>query len=168
MNKHEQDNEQQGKNMHDGKMANHYLRFLLMTVLMFIAMYVLMYAMVNVFANVFNSFNQFYMAGLMTAPMVLIEILLMGMMYKNKKLNLAIIALSLVGLIGFWFLIREQTAISDKQFLRSMIPHHAGAILMCQEAAIADAEIKQLCGEIVRSQEEEIREMKEILVRLGD
>jgi hypothetical protein len=39
--------------------------------LSFISMYVLMYAMVDRFANVYPNFNQFYMAGLMTAPMVL-------------------------------------------------------------------------------------------------
>lgn len=144
----------------------HYLRFLLMTALMFISLYALMYAMVNAFANVFNSFNQFYMAGLMTAPMVLIEILLMGSMYKNKKLNLAIIVVSVIALVGFWFSIREQTAIGDKQFLRSMIPHHAGAILMCNEASVSDQEIKALCGEIVASQEREIEQMKSILNRL--
>lgn len=154
------------KNGHEGMMQNHYLRFLLMTVLMFISMYALMYAMVNAFANVYSNYNQFYMAGLMTAPMVLIEILLMSQMYRNKKLNLAIIAASVVALAGFWFLIREQTAINDRQFLKSMIPHHAGAILMCEEAAITDAEIKELCGEIVRSQEAEIRKMKEKLSRL--
>lgn len=152
------------KNEHG--MMNHYLRFLVMTVLMFISMYILMYAMVNAFANVYSNYNQFYMAGLMTAPMVLIEILLMGMMYKNKKLNLAIIAVSAVALIGFWFLIREQTAIDDKQFLKSMIPHHAGAILMCEEAAINDPEIKQLCGEIIKAQEVEIQKMKEKLSQL--
>lgn len=149
-----------------GMMMNHYLRFLVMTVLMFISMYVLMYAMVNAFANVYSNFNQFYMAGLMTAPMVLIEILLMGSMYKNKKLNLAIIGISVIALIGFWFLIREQTAINDRQFLKSMIPHHSGAILMCQESNITDAEIKQLCGEIVKSQEQEIQQMKDILNRI--
>lgn len=150
----------------DNKMMSHYLRFLVMIVLMFISMYILMYAMVNAFANVYNNFNQFYMAGLMTAPMVLIEILLMGMMYKNKKLNLAIIAISVVALISFWFLIREQTAINDRQFLKSMIPHHSGAILMCQEANLTDPEIKQLCVEIVKSQEQEIQQMKEKLSQL--
>lgn len=145
-----------------------YTRFFLMVVVMFIAMYVLMYAMVNAFANVFNSLNQFYMAALMTAAMVLIEIVLMNSMYRCKKLNLAIIAVSLIALVGSWFMIREQTAIGDKQFLRSMIPHHAGAILMCGEAPINDPEVKQLCVEIVRSQEEEISKMKAILSRLGD
>jgi hypothetical protein len=40
-----------------------------MTVLSFGAMYGLMYAMVNSADNVLASFNQFYMAGLMTAAM---------------------------------------------------------------------------------------------------
>lgn len=159
-------NEHQDMNHENGMMMSHYLRFLLMILLSFASMYVLMYAMVNAFANIYPNVNQFYMAGLMTAPMALFEIVLMSSMYKNKKLNLAIIAVSVIALIGFWFLIREQTAVSDRQFLKSMIPHHAGAILMCEEAAINDPEIKQLCSEIVKSQEEEIQKMKEKLSHL--
>ena len=71
---------------------NHYIRFFIMVALHFIAMYVFMYAMVNDVSNVFNSFNQVYMAALMTASMVLIEIPLMMSMYKSKRLNAIIIA----------------------------------------------------------------------------
>jgi hypothetical protein len=155
-----------GTTEHGGMSIGHYAKFLIMTILMFISMYILMYAMVNSFSNVYNNVNQFYMAGLMTAPMVLIEILLMGSMYRNKTINLAIIVASVVALVGFWFLIREQTAVTDKQFIRSMIPHHSGAILMCREAVITDAELKQLCGEIISSQQREIDEMEQILDRL--
>ena len=133
----------------------------------FIAMYVFMYAMVDSFANVFNNFNQIYMAALMTSSMVLIELPLMASMYKSKKLNLVIIAAGIVLLIGSWFAIRQQTAISDRQFLRSMIPHHAGAILMCREATIQNAEIKNLCGTIEAGQQQEVDQMKAILERLG-
>ena len=52
----------------------HYGRLLLMTALSFVAMFILMYAMVDRFANVYANFNQVYMADLMTAPMVLIEL----------------------------------------------------------------------------------------------
>ena len=131
-----------------------------MALLSFIAMYILMYAMVNSFSNVFSNFNQFYMAGLMAAPMVLIELALMGGMYPSKKWNALIATLSVVALVLFWFGIRRQVAISDKQFLRSMIPHHAGAILMCEEAPIRDPKIKQLCQEIISSQQREIDQMK--------
>ena len=67
--------------------THHYRRFLMMIGLRFIAMYILMYAMVNAFSNVFNSFNQVYMAALMTASMVLFELPLMASMYKSKKLK---------------------------------------------------------------------------------
>ena len=123
--------------------GHHYRRLLVMMVLSFIAMYVLMYAMVDRFANVFNSVNQVYMAGLMAASMLIIELLVMGGMYPNKRWNTILILLGAVALIGFWVAIRQQAVVGDRQFLRSMIPHHAGAILMCQEAQITDQEIRR-------------------------
>ncbi len=144
----------------------HYRRLLLMAVLSFVSMYTLMYAMVDRFANVYANFNQFYMAGLMAAPMVVIELALMGAMYSDKRRNVVILVVSLVALSAFWVFIRQQTAITDRQFLRSMIPHHAGAILMCQEAPIRDPEIKELCGAIVSSQQSEIDQMKAKLAEL--
>lgn len=146
---------------------NHYSRFLVMITLHFIAMYIFMYAMVNSFGNVFNNFNQVYMAALMTASMVLIEIPLMMSMYKSKRLNAIIIAVGLVVLVGSFLLIRRQGAISDRQFLRSMIPHHASAILMCEKAPIEDREIKDLCRNIITGQEAEIAQMKAKLDQLG-
>lgn len=138
----------------------HYKRLLIMAVLSFVSMYVLMYAMVNAFANVFLNVNQFYMAGLMTAPMIIIEIALMGSMYKDKKLNTIIIATSSLVLIAFFIFIRQQSAVSDEQFLKSMIPHHASAILMCEKTDIEDPELKELCKSIISSQQEEIDQMK--------
>ena len=147
---------------------NPYRKLLIMAILSFISMYILMYAMVNVFGNIFNSFNQFYMAGLMTAPMLVIEVLLMGSMYKDKRKNAAILAISVILGMLFLIFIRQQTAITDKQFLRSMIPHHSGAILMCEQSPISDAEIKELCQSIIKNQESEIDQMKAILDRLQE
>jgi uncharacterized protein (DUF305 family) len=137
-----------------------------MIVLHFIAMYIFMYAMVNGFDNVFNSLNQVYMAALMTASMVLIELPLMSSMYRSKKLNMIILAAGAIVLIGSSFGIRQQAAIGDRQFLRSMIPHHGGAILMCQQASIQDQEIRTLCNNIISGQQAEIDQMKTILSRL--
>ena len=144
----------------------HYITLGVMAVLSFVAMYALMYSMVNKYENVFTSVNQFYMAATMTMPMVIIEIILMRHMYMNKKLNFVILTISVVALIGFYTGIRKQVAVNDRQFLKSMIPHHAGAILMCQESDISDPEIKRLCEEIVASQQKEIDEMKRKLEEL--
>ena len=150
-----------------GAMRESYGRLAVMTILSFVAMYVLMYAMVNRFGNVYASFNQFYMAGLMTAAMIAIELIIMGGMYPNKSLNIGLVVASVVVLAAFWVLIRRQTAINDRQFLRSMIPHHAGAILMCNEANISDADIQKLCRGIVLGQQREIDQMKAKLAELN-
>ena len=89
----------------------HYHHLLIMTVLSFISMFILMYAMVDRFANVFVSYNQFYMAGLMTAPMVLIELAVMRSMYTSAKWNVAIIVATVVALIFFFMAIRVQLAV---------------------------------------------------------
>ena len=146
----------------------HYRNLALMVALSFISMYILMYAMVNSFSNVFNSVNQFYMAGLMVTPMIVIEILLMGMMYENRLWNGLIIAGSVVLGVLLFFFIRQQVAVGDAQFLRSMIPHHAGAVLMCENASIRDPEIKELCAGIMSGQQQEIDQMKTILNRIGE
>ena len=117
-------------------------------------------------ANVVPSYNQIYMAGLMTAPMVILELLLMGDMYPNKKRNIVILACSSIALLAFWVGIRQQVAVGDVQMLKSMIPHHAGAVLMCGEAALSDSEAKELCRTIVSGQQAEIAKMKDMLTRL--
>ena len=156
---------QKNHNNMSGMGENHYRHLLLMTILSFISMYILMYSMVNSLGNVYNNFNQFYMAGLMTAPMVLIEMFVMRSMYQDKRRNALIIAGGVLAGLIFFLLIRQQTAISDRQFLRSMIPHHAGAILMCEQASITDPEIQQLCSGIISGQQSEIDQMKALLER---
>lgn len=155
------------KNHSEMKMnTNPYLKLLIMAILSFTSMYILMYAMVNALRNVLNNFNQFYMAGLMTAPMVVIELLLMSSMYKDKRKNTLIIATTVIVGVFCFIAIRQQVGISDKQFLRSMIPHHAGAVLMCEQAPITDPEIKELCQSILVGQQSEIDQMKAMLDRL--
>jgi uncharacterized protein (DUF305 family) len=146
------------KPAHSG--ASHYGRLGAMVVLSFAAMYGLMYAMVDRTENVYANFNQLYMASLMTAAMVVLELALMRAMYHNRRINAAIMGTSVVAFIVFWMLTRNQTLISDKQFLRSMIPHHGGAILMCRRAPLQDAEVKRLCQSIISGQQAEIDQMR--------
>ena len=101
----------------------------------------------------------------MVAPMVVLMIVAMWHMFPSKAANVALLVGSLVIFAGSFALIRTQTTIGDTAFLRSMIPHHSGAILMCREASFSDPEIVRLCGEIKESQRREIDEMKAILAR---
>lgn len=145
---------------------NQYSHLLVMTVLSYFAMFILMYVMVDRFSNIYPNVNQAYMAGLMTAPMVIIELVVMRAMYPSVKLNVAIVGVALLVLVLSFMGIRMQTAVGDTQFVKSMIPHHSGAILMCNQANLTDLELKKLCREIVQGQQQEIDQMKSILMRL--
>jgi uncharacterized protein (DUF305 family) len=130
-----------------------------------IIMYFAMFAMIDGIADFFHNLNMVYMACMMVVPMGVLMLLTMGSMYGNRKLNLGLhagfVALFVLAFAG----IRTQAAIGDAQFLRSMIPHHSGAILMCREARISDPEVVALCGRIERSQRAEIEQMNRILQR---
>jgi len=68
-------------------------------------------------------------------------------MSTDKRLNISILGLSALALIVFFALIRQQFAISDVHFLKSMVPHHSGAILMCRKASRSG---RRPCGDCPR------------------
>lgn len=143
-----------------------YLNLFLTSLIHFAIMYAVMFTMVNTFSDVFLNLNNVYMTGMMLAPMTLLMVLGMGKMYPSKKKNLLIVAGS-VGIFSLLFVfMRYQSFIGDKEFVRSMIPHHSGAILMCREAKIQDAELKNLCTQIIEGQRQEVEQMKKLLSRL--
>lgn len=65
------------------------------------------------------------------------------------------------------FAIRDQSAITERQFLKLMIPHHAAAIPMCEKAKLTDRNVRNLCERIIESQSAEIAEMKEKLAKIA-
>ena len=102
----------------------------------------------------------------MTLVMALIMLISMRSMFPSRRANWAIaIAAVVVFGISFWGM-RTQAAVGDAEFVRSMIPHHSGAVLMCQEASLTDPELISLCEGIVAGQQSEIEQMQAILHRL--
>lgn len=146
---------------------NHWLKLAVMTALSFVAMYFLMYSMVDSIADLYLSVNQVYMAGSMAAAMIAIELLVMGSMYKERQIRYVLIGVSILLTVVLVLFTRYQTAIYDRDFLRSMIPHHSGAVLMCANENLSDPEIRQLCQQIIESQRAEIDQMNKIKARLG-
>lgn len=143
----------------------HYGMLFLNLVLSALVMYLVMFAMIDGFGHFYNNLNMFYMTLMMVAPMGALMLLMKSRMYGNVGLNLALYVafagLFILGTVGT----RLQAGIGNEQFLRSMIPHHSGAILMCREARITDPEIAALCRSIETSQREEIDQMTRLLAR---
>jgi uncharacterized protein (DUF305 family) len=131
----------------------------------FFIMYLVMYTMIATLDHFYPNLNNVYMTLMMVAPMTIVMLVGMGSMFPSRRTNITIgMAVSLIFIASFAAM-RTQAAVGNKEFLRSMIPHHSGAILMCEEASITDPEIVALCGQIVKSQRYEITQMQAILAR---
>ena len=137
-----------------------YVKLGLSLALSYVIMYASGFARTDRWSNVLLNLNQAYMAGLMVAPMALVMLFTMRHMFKHTKLNVGLAVASAALTVLFWALIRQQAGVGNEAFLRSMIPHHAAAILVCDEADLTDPRIQRLCREIVAAQEREIAEMK--------
>lgn len=151
---------------HKGGMANSYLSLAAQTLISGVIMYLVMFVMIDGLDSFYNNLNMLYMTIMMVAPMVVLMIVAMRHMFPSRAANGLIIGAAAIAFLGAFALIRTQTTIGDRAFLRSMIPHHSGAVLMCREADLQDPEIKQLCSQIIESQKREIDQMKGMLERL--
>src|SRR5699024_10045490 len=138
------------KNSHH---SGSYKKLLWMMLISFVLMFFLMYAMIDQLTNMVFNINQFYMAGLMASPMLIVELVLMAKMYLDKKLNSILILEGFATSVAFFVSIRKQSAVADRQFLKSMVPHHAGAILMVEGSNLEDPEVKKLAEDIISAQD---------------
>jgi len=161
------DHQHQGAAHHkNGHGAGHYGHFGIELVIDFIIMFFVMYTMIATLDHLYLNINNLYMTLMMVAPMAIVMLVSMRSMFPKKTLNIVIgVVAALVFLLSFIGM-RTQAAVGDVQFLRSMIPHHSGAILMCGEADLKDPEIITLCQQIITSQQQEIKQMQTILQRL--
>lgn len=146
--------------------TGNYNKFALMLLASFIVMFLVMYANLASLDHFYLSTNKFYMTFLMITPMAVIMLAFMAGMYMNKKKNAAIVIFSSIIFIGFFILIRNQTFIDDKGYMKSMIPHHSSAILVSEKADLEDPEVRELAEQIIQAQREEIAKMKRILERM--
>ena len=156
-----------GKHEHaDHGEGRPYLMFWINMALGLIVMYVVMFSMIDGFQDFRNNLNMFYMAVTMWAPMGIFMLATMPGMFPRRGLNVALYAVFIVLTVASFAATRSQTLIGDGQFIDSMIPHHSGAILMCREADLRDAELLTLCEEIIAAQRSEIEQMETIKARL--
>jgi uncharacterized protein (DUF305 family) len=147
-------------------MDSHYGRMGITLAINAVVMYFITYTMIAVLDHFYFNINRAYMSLMMVAPMAIVMLFMMRSMFHHRALNYALYAAFAGLFIASYWLARTQTPVGDVQFLRSMIPHHSSAILMCEQSALTDPEIVKLCEKIVKSQQEEIAQMKSMLTRL--
>lgn len=161
--KHEQ-HDADSQAMNESMMTRRHYKMLAMNLAISLGiMYFMMFTMIYSLGELYQNINFLYMALVMWAPMGSLMLLMMSGMYRNRRLNLALHAAFAVIFILSFVAIRQQGLVNDQQFLRSMIPHHSGAILMCEQASLSDPQLIELCSGIIKSQRDEIELMKAML-----
>lgn len=125
-----------------------------------VTMYGVMFLNVDEIDHIYLSLTRLYMSILMVCPMAVLMLLLMPIMYPNKKLNRFIFSSSTGVFIVALIMLRSQAFISDTQYMKAMIPHHSSAIMTSKRAGIKDRNVRKLADSIIVSQQEEILRMK--------
>lgn len=144
-------------------MNKNYYKFFGMIGTSAVFMYIVMYLNTFAFDHIFFSEERLYMTILSTCVMALVMLSFMLHMLKNKKVNIAIVIISIVVFIPSLLLMRNQTTIDDVDYMEGMIPHHSIAILTSERANISDPRVRELADEIIAAQRREIDEMKNLI-----
>ncbi|MGD6966279.1 DUF305 domain-containing protein [Rossellomorea vietnamensis] len=145
-----------------------YLRFGAMVLTSTIVMFLFKYLSTYKIDHIFFSETRAYMALLMGATMAVIMLAFMTHMLKNKKVNIGIIAGSVLLFIVSLSLLRSQATVDDQDYMEAMIPHHSIAIMTSERADIDDPRVEELSKEIIEAQREEIAEMKNLIEDLEE
>ncbi len=143
-----------------------YARFAAMIATSTVVMFGLMYLNTYALDHVFYSQTRTWMAVVMGAVMALIMMGFMWSMYRNRTLNAAILAASVVVFAGALWLVRSQETVYDVAYMKAMIPHHSIAIMTSERAHIRDPRVRKLADEIIEAQVREIGEMERLIADL--
>jgi hypothetical protein len=137
-----------------------YLRFGAMILTAMVVMYATMFVATWEWSHVRWSQSRLFMTLTMGGTMGLIMLAWMLNMYRSTKLNLVVVAVSLLLLGTGAYLDRSQVTVGDVSFNSAMIPHHSMAITRAERARIEDVRVCDLAVEISEAQRREIREME--------
>jgi hypothetical protein len=137
-----------------------YLRFGAMILTSMVVMYAVMYMAAWEWSHLSWSTSRLFMALAMGGTMGLVMLGWMLNMYRNVRWNIAVVAVSLLLLVGAIYLDRSQTIVGDNSFMSAMIPHHSMAITRAERFNVTDARVCDLALEISEAQRREILEME--------
>jgi len=140
-----------------------YIRFGLMILTSTVIMYFLMFLNIFELSHFTFSETRIYMSIMMGSVMAIIMLLFMWKMYQKKKLNYLILGISILTFGTSLWLVRSQATVDDTSWMKSMIPHHSSAILTSEKANISDPRVQELRDAIIKAQEVEIAEMKNLI-----
>ncbi|MCI5058628.1 MAG: DUF305 domain-containing protein [Flavobacteriales bacterium] len=138
-----------------------YGKFFAMIATSMVAMFFLMYThSYQIIDHFWYSETRFFMTLIMGGSMVIIMLLYMLNMYKDRKKNFLILGIGALLIAGGIWLVRSQVTVTGVDYMEGMIPHHSIAILTSERSQIKDVRVRKLADEIIKAQRREIMEME--------
>jgi Ca2+/Na+ antiporter len=135
---------------------------------MFIASFIIQYfAMppIMISSNKYftNSIGKAYLAAIMGLFMVLVEVGMHDHQYSVMSTYTYLWVIALLAVLIYLY--RKQIGVNDKQYLEGMIEHHSMALQTSEEILnkTDDYKVAKLAKNIIQTQTDEIREMKDLL-----
>ncbi len=142
------------------------LKFVAMIATVTAVIFALLYLKTHSADHLYWSETRFYMALVMGGAMTVVLTAFMFRVYGSTAVNLVVLAAGAIVFGGSLYLVRSQDTIDQVDWMREMIPHHSTAILTSRRASISDERVRQLAEEIIRTQQQQIEQMRQLIAEL--
>lgn len=147
------------------------MRILHTMIVMFIGSFIIQYffmssIMSNNIENITNSLGKVYLSVIMGLYMIVLEIMMHDHQYNVFSMKYYVLFVCLLAF--FIYLYRTQKYITDKEYLKEMIEHHSMALLTSNKILekTDNYNVSKIAKNIIQKQEDEIRYMKDILMKI--
>jgi peptidoglycan/LPS O-acetylase OafA/YrhL len=147
----------------EGGGGGSYWRFMAMVSTSTVIMFFLMYSNTFDADDIFWSETRFWMTFVMGGMMMIVMLLFMWGMYKDRTKNFVILGVGALTIALALWLVRSQTTVDDTEYMAAMIPHHSIAIMTSERASLKDPRVRELAKAIIVAQRREIAEMKYLI-----
>lgn len=149
--------------IHSSGDGGNYWRFMAMVATSTAVMFGLMYLNTYELDHTRWSETRFWMTFVMGGMMMIIMLLFMWGMYKDRTKNFIILGVGGLMFAAALWLVRSQATVDDEEYMSAMIPHHSIAVLTSSRAEITDPRVRKLADSIIEAQVKEIAQMKMLI-----
>ena len=146
-----------------------YFLGLMMIVSFFIQYIIMSWVMTNDIQNIQHSLSKIYVSSIMAIIMGILEVFMHSFMTMSmSKIPFVYYYIPLFSsLVLFLWLYKKQVGVDDANYLNEMIEHHSMALLTSEEILkkTTNPQVKELAENIIKTQNAEIQQMKNIVNR---
>ena len=143
-----------------------YFLGLMMIVSFFIQYIIMSWVMTNDIQNIQHSLSKIYVSSIMAIIMGILEVFMHSVMTVSmSKIPFWYYYIPLFSsLVLFLWLYKNQVGVDDANYLNEMIEHHSMALLTSKEILkkTTNPQVKELAETIIKTQTDEIQQMKNI------